>query len=437
MNDTLVLSVFYFNFVKKQNPHVMFKQRLIFDGILSHLKKKQHTIITGARQTGKTTILNQLFKLLNADNKKTVLVSFEKEEILRKINTDPENIFQYISRPKNPLTEGIDTPVFLLIDEIQYAANPSNFLKYLYDTYQPNLKIIATGSSSFYIDKKFKDSLAGRKKLFILKTLNFEEFLIFKEKEQLRKELTQIRTSNEYLSLYYNQLMQLFDEYLRYGGYPDVVLSGSISEKIEVLEEIRNSYIKRDILDSRIENETAFFKLILLLASQTGCLINKNNFSKTLGIDITTVEKYLLVLQKCFHISIIKPFYKNLKKEIIKMPKIYFNDLGLRNLLVNNFAETEIRIDKGQVLENYVFLRLNELYRQEEVRFWRTADQKEVDFLVSDSFEKNIAFEVKFNASGIKTSKYKIFKKTYPEFDFQFIEYKSNNFPDTIPVLKL
>lgn len=415
----------------------MFKQRLILDSILSHLKKKQHTIITGARQTGKTTILNQLFKLLNADNKKTVLVSFEKEEILRKINTDPENIFQYISRPKNPLTEGIDTPVFLLIDEIQYAANPSNFLKYLYDTYHPNLKIIATGSSSFYIDKKFKDSLAGRKKLFILKTLNFEEFLIFKEKEQLRNELKQIRSSNEYLSLSYNQLMQLFDEYLRYGGYPDVVLSGSISEKIEVLEEIRNSYIKRDILDSRIENETAFFKLIILLASQTGCLINKNNISKTLGIDITTVEKYLLVLQKCFHISIIKPFYKNLKKEIIKMPKIYFNDLGLRNLLVNNFAETEIRTDKGQVLENYVFLRLNGLYRQEEMKFWRTADQKEVDFLVSDSFEKNIAFEVKFNASGIKASKYKIFRKTYPEFDFQFIEYKASNYPDTIPVLKL
>jgi len=414
MNDTLVLSVFYFSFVKKRNPYVMFKQRLIFDSILSHLEKKQHTIITGARQTGKTTILNQLFKLLNADNKKTVLVNFEKEEILRKINTDPENIFQYISRPKNPLTEGIDTPVFLLIDEIQYAANPSNFLKYLYDTYQPNLKIIATGSSSFYIDKKFKDSLAGRKKLFILKTLNFEEFLIFKEKEQLRKELKQIRSSNEYLSLSYNQLMQLFDEYLRYGGYPDVVLSGSISEKIEILEEIRNSYIKRDILDSRIENETAFFKLIILLASQTGCLINKNNFSKTLGIDITTVEKYLLVLQK-----------------------FYFNDLGLRNLLVNNFAETEIRTDKGQVLENYVFLRLNELYRQEEVRFWRTADQKEVDFLVSDSFEKNIAFEVKFNASGIKTSKYKTFKKTYPDFNFQFIEYKSSNYPDTIPVLKL
>ena len=415
----------------------MFKQRLIFDSILSHLKKKQHTIITGARQTGKTTILNQLFKLLNADNKKTVLVSLEKEEILRKINTDPENIFQYISRPKNPLTEGIDTPVFLLIDEIQYAANPSNFLKYLYDTYQPNLKIIATGSSSFYIDKKFRDSLAGRKRLFILKTLNFEEFLIFKEKEQLRKELKQIRSSNEYLSLSYNQLMQLFDEYLRYGGYPDVVLSGSISEKIEVLEEIRNSYIKRDILDSRIENETAFFKLIILLASQTGGMINKNNISKTLGIDITTVEKYLLVLQKCFHISFIKPFYKNLKKEIIKMPKIYFNDLGLRNLLVNNFAETEIRTDKGQVLENYVFLRLNELYRQEEIRFWRTADHKEVDFLVSDSFEKNIAFEVKFNASGIKTSKYKTFKNIYPEFDFQFIEYKSSNYPDTIPVLKL
>ena len=119
------------------------------------------------------------------------------------------------------------------------------------------------------------------------------------------------------------------------------------------------------------------------------------------------------------------------------MPKVYFNDLGLRNLLINNFAETEIRTDKGQVLENYVFLRLNELYRQEDIKFWRTADQKEVDFLVSESLEKNIAYEVKFNTSGIKTSKYKTFLKTYPEFDFQFIEYTKSNYPNTIPVLKL
>ena len=111
--------------------------------------------------------------------------------------------------------------------------------------------------------------------------------------------------------------------------------------------------------------------------------------------------------------------------------------MGLRNLRVNNFPEIEIRTDKGQVLENYVFLRLDELFRQEEIRFWRTADLKEVDFLVSDSFEKNIAFEVKFNASGIKISKYKTFKKSYPEFDLQFIEYKASNYPETIPVLKL
>jgi len=415
----------------------MYKQRLIYDSIADHLKKKQLTIITGARQTGKTTILNQLFKLLKSVNKNVWLVSFEKEEILRKINSDPENIFQFIQRPKNPLLQGIDEPFYLLVDEVQYAANPSNFLKYLYDTYQPNLKIIATGSSSFYIDKKFKDSLAGRKRLFTLKTLNFEEFLIFKDKAFLKDELKQIRSSEEYISLHYNELMQLFDEYLRYGGYPDVVLSDSISEKTNILEEIKSSYIKRDIFDSKVENETAFYKLMILLASQTGNLVNKYSLSKILGIDITTIEKYLYVLQKCFHISLIKPFYKNLKKEIIKMPKLYFNDLGLRNFLINNFSEVEIRIDKGQVLENYTFLRLSELYRNDDIKFWKTAGQNEVDFILTETFNKGKAYEVKFNAVNVKQSKYKMFTKAYPDFPLKYIGYTFSENPNALPAIKL
>ena len=415
----------------------MFRQRLIYDSIINHLSKKQYTIITGARQTGKTTILEQIFKLLKDDKKEVVMVSLEKQDILHKINADPENIFQYIPRPRVPLLEGEQPPVYLLLDEIQYAANPSNFLKYLYDTYQQNLKIVATGSSSFYIDKKFKDSLAGRKKLFTLNTLLFEELLLFKGKEELVRELRQIRSSKEYISTRYNELLQLFDEYLRYGGYPEVVLSNSGVEKTEILEELRNSYIKRDIVDSKIENETAFYKLMILLASQTGNLVNKNNVSKTLAIDITTVEKYMLVLQKCFHISLIKPFHSNHKKEIIKMPKIYFNDLGMRNSMINNFAEPDIRTDKGQLLENYVFLRLKELYGLENIRFWRTSDQKEVDFIIMSSKQNMKAYEVKFNSTGIRAAKYKAFTNTYPEYDFHFIEYTGNNSPNAMPVLKL
>ena len=130
----------------------------------------------------------------------------------------------------------------MLLDEIQYAANPSNFLKYLFDTYSPNLKIIATASSSFYIDKKFKDSLVGRKRLFHLRTLSFDEFLIFKDRDYLKFELEKIRKIREYKSIHYAEIIQYFYEYLTFGAYPQVVLTQSDEEKINILEEIKNSY---------------------------------------------------------------------------------------------------------------------------------------------------------------------------------------------------
>ncbi len=119
------------------------------------------------------------------------------------------------------------------------------------------------------------------------------------------------------------------------------------------------------------------------------------------------------------------------------MPKLYFNDLGLRNFLLNNFSEVEIRIDKGQVLENYTFLRLSELYRNDDIKFWKTADQKEVDFILIGSANRGKAYEVKFNAASIKPSKYKTFIKTYPEYDFHFVEYLFSKYQNTMPVLKL
>ena len=105
----------------------MKKQRFIYADIVKHLKRKEFTIITGARQTGKTTILKQIFKYLQTEGEKVWLITFEKEEVLRGINKDPENIFQFTSRPKNPLFEQQDEPLYILVDEVQYASNPSNF----------------------------------------------------------------------------------------------------------------------------------------------------------------------------------------------------------------------------------------------------------------------------------------------------------------------
>lgn len=417
----------------------MFKKRLIYNEILNHLEKKEFTIITGARRTGKTTILLDIYKQLKAQKKNVWFISFENEEILRGINQYPEKIFQFTDQPASILEENreLSGRIFILIDEIQYADKPSNFLKYLYDMYNPNLKIVATGSSAFYLDKKFKDSLAGRKQIFVLKTLNFDEYLIFKEKHTLLDELFKIRDRKKYLSLKYNKLMQLFDEYCNYGGYPEVVLSENKEEKINKLAEIKNAYIKRDLTESGVENETAFYSLLILLSGQTGNMLNKNEFSKLLKIDNKTIDNYIYILQKCFHIGLIKPFYTNIKKELIKMPKIYFNDLGLRNILMNRFYTIEDREDKGQLLENYVYIRLNELYPEDDIKYWRTTQQNEVDFIVTETYGKGKAIEVKFNAATLRKSKYNLFKKYYPNYPLQFICYRSENFNIALPILKL
>ena len=156
----------------------MYIERKIYTKIKKHLDRKEYTIITGARQTGKTTLITSLFKELKSGSDDVFYLTLENSDVLRDINETPENIFKYALRPADPLTQDTENKrVVLFIDEIQYADKPSHFLKYLYDKYLGNLKIIATGSSAFYLDSSFEDSLAGRKRIFILKTLSFEEFL--------------------------------------------------------------------------------------------------------------------------------------------------------------------------------------------------------------------------------------------------------------------
>jgi predicted AAA+ superfamily ATPase len=325
--------------------------------------------------------------------------------------------------------------IIAIIDEVQYASDPSNFLKYLYDTYSDQLKIIATGSSAFYIDRKFRDSLAGRKRLFIVRTLNFAEFLVFKGHTELKQELRLLRSQSQYISVHIKILMDLFEEYLLFGGYPAIVLENDRDGKIQMLKDIRTSYVKKDIDESGIKNKTALYRLMVLLAGQTGNLVNKNELAHSLGIDNKLVEQYLNLLQKCFHVELIRPFYSNLRKELTRMPKVYFYDSGLRNALLNRFGEFEYREDKGQLLENYIFQRLESLYDSENIHFWRTADRKEVDFVIEDSFSKRKAFEVKYQCDKIKKPAYKNFTREYPDIPLTFISHLESG--DCLQVMKL
>jgi predicted AAA+ superfamily ATPase len=289
----------------------------------------------------------------------------------------------------------------------------------LYDEYAQTIKIVATGSSAFYIDRTFKDSLAGRKRIFHLYTCSFDEYLKLKNKEELYDEVIRLQTNLSAKSLQLEVLQQEWNNYMIYGGYPAVITEPDPKEKIEYLKEIRDSFVKRDILESNVQNESAFYNLFRMIAGQTGNLLNVNELATILKVKSETINNYLFILQKCFHVALVRPFFKNIRKELIKMPKIYLLDTGLRNCLVNNFEQPLFRLDKGELWENIYFKLLLEKYNIDDIFFWRTTDGNEVDFVLNN-IEKPYAVEVKFSENAIRESKYKIFRENYPEIPLHF-----------------
>lgn len=388
-----------------------------------HSVKPQHTILIGARQVGKTTLVKQLESNLKDQDERVFFLTFEDPAILKAIDEHPVNIFNYTVLPDS-LPEG--KKLYIIIDEVQYAANPSNFLKLLYDQYSEKVKIIATGSSAFYIDRNFKDSLAGRKQVFELYPLNFGEFLSFKGYDDLFKDLEEMRVREGYQGLQKNKIDILFQEYLVYGGYPTVVLADTENEKRNLLKELVNSYMKKDALEAGIREELKFFQLARVLADQVGNLVNQHELAKTLQMSAHTIDNYIYLLQKSFIVHMLPPLFGNLRKELTKMQKVFFNDNGLRNALTNNFSKLSDRADKGALLENYVYTRLRNLHGNDALRYWRTADGNEVDFIVEQTMNEGMAYEVKYNDISFKPSSYKKFRETYPGFPLRVLSMEVN-----------
>jgi predicted AAA+ superfamily ATPase len=389
-------------------------RRKLFEDLYNHLKKDEATILIGARQTGKTTLLRDLESESIKEQIPTVFINLENKDLLAELNLSPLNLLSFAPNP------GEKTTFFL--DEIQYLNDPSNFIKLLFDEHRSKVKLVASGSSAFYLDQKFKDSLVGRKRIFRLNTCDFEEFLLLQEKHDLWEEVLKIKKNPGFKSIKITFLKSELEKFLIFGGYPAVAREANDAEKRLVLKDIRDSFIKRDILESGVKNEPVFFSLFKILAEQTGQLININELSNTLRVRSETIQNYLRIMQTCFHIETVRPFYQNLRKELMKMPKMYFLDTGLRNSLLNNFQPISQRLDRGELWENAIFRALADKYEPEEIRFWRTADGKEVDFVLPE-IDVPIALEAKFDGQLIKPAKYKVFQEAYPEIGFQFASF--------------
>ncbi len=380
-------------------------ERSIVKEIPSHLESDRIILITGARQVGKTTAMKQVMKHLKSEGQVCYYLTLEDIEYRVLLKDSPKNLFRI-------LPTSSEQKIFVFIDEIQYLDDPASFLKYLYDEHRESIKLIVSGSSSFYIDKKFKDSLSGRKKIFELLPLSFKEFLVFKNAEELINDLNYPTPL-----IIADKLIPFVMEFLLYGGYPAVVLA-DISEKKEILREIAYSYIKKDIGEAGFANDELYYRMLKMFSSQSGNLLNVSEVSQTLKTTRNLIEHALYVMLKSFHITLIPPFYSNVRKELTKMPKIYMNDTGLMNFFLNSFEPLDIRNDKGAILETAVLRALQINNHADEIKYWRTADGKEVDFVVP---EAKTAFEVKYTASSYKEKRYEAFIKEYSDISLKVV----------------
>lgn len=373
-------------------------KRELFSDVIKHLNKPEMTLITGSRQVGKTVLLLQL-----------------KDWLVKEKKISPDDIFYYnldliqdweIFQDQASFIEFLKERskkrrIYVLVDEAQKAKEAAKFFKGVYDS-RLNAKIILTGSSSLEIKAKMKESLAGRKIVFSLQPFSFSEFVSAKNKSLYER----LISGKKLVLLDQKTFLKLFQEYLVFGGYPRVVLSKSQQEKLLILKEINSSFIEKDILGFlEIKNKLAFNNLIKLLAGQVGQLVNIQELATNLGIDRQTVERYIYALEQTFVINSLLPYFKNPRQEIIKTPKIYFADLGLRNLALENFSKAEQRLDKGQLLENAIFNELKLCLRNSlgKIRFWRTKQKAEVDFVIIKG-KQLLPVEVKYSLKKPKIS---------------------------------
>lgn len=372
-------------------------KRTAQDKIAQHLiNQKEITVILGPRQVGKTVLLKQL-----------------QEWLIKEQQINPDNVFyfnldiisdwgaikdqtQFISFLKSRSQK---QKIFVFVDEAQKVENPGIFYKGVFDS-DLNIKLILTGSASLYFFSKIKESLAGRKRIFFLNPFSFQECVSIKNKPLLKALLTEKKLPDFDKA----ELNKILNEYLVWGGYPRVVLTSDPEQKNAVLADIYSSYIERDIMGFlKIDDKAKFTKAVKLLAGQIGQLVNAGEISTITEVDRRTISRYLSVLEETFVLCQLTPYFNNPRQEIIKNPKVYFLDNGLRNHLLENFQPFNERIDRGALLENFIFQELFSLTKDKfwNLRFWRTKQGAEVDFIIEQGL-KLTPIEVK---STLKTAK--------------------------------
>jgi len=363
--------------------------RIIEKKIESDLGKQKVIMLYGTRRTGKTTIIENIAARHGND---VLLLQGEDMQVAEILQQRTVANYSQLTRGKK----------IIIIDEAQAIPEVGRILKLMIDSVK-KITIIATGSSSFDLVYRTGEPLVGRNIVYHLHPIAQVELSAIENK---------ITTLNN------------LEQRLVYGSYPELWHLPTAQEQENYLKQMVNSYLLKDLLImENVKGADVLYKLLQLLAWQTGSQVSTSELGNTLQLNKATVERYLDLLSKVFIIYPLNGYSNNLRKEVSKSKKWYFYDNGIRNALINNFSPLQNRNDVGQLWEQYILserIKYN-TYRnhQPQYFFWRTYDGQEIDLLEADNKQHLQAFECKWQQQHAKVPT--AFAKAYPAADFNVI----------------
>lgn len=361
--------------------------RTLENTIMSLLETRKAIIIMGARQVGKSTLLSKM--LSGRDD----VIWMNGDEI------DVQALFSQMTSTR--IRTILSAHHILVVDEAQRIPDIGLRLKLITDQV-PEIQVIATGSSSFELASKVNEPLTGRKREFLMFPVTFGEMV---SHTNLIEEL------------------RMIPHRMIFGYYPEVV--SSPGKERAVLKELTDSYLYRDILSLEgINKPDKLVRLLQALAFQIGSQVSYNEVSQLVGLDPKTIERYVDILEKSYIIFRLGSFSRNLRNELKNSRKIYFWDLGIRNAVIGNLSQVESRTDVGALWENFVITermkRLSYNGSFAQTWFWRTQQQKEIDYIEEEDGQLN-AYEFKWNKNKNQIKVPSSFASAYPEASFHLI----------------
>ena len=353
------------------------KKRYLFNDLLKYLDHKNALIITGMRQVGKTTLMKQLYDEVKGSK---LWYDFENPlDLLHFENINYDAVYEVLRSEAGAGKERL----YVFIDEIQNYPEITKIIKYHIDKY--SVKYVVTGSSNFYLKNLFPESLSGRKFLFVLQPLSFNEYLFFNDKTDIAEQRKSLDFKSSYRLLDYKRYEADYRMFLEYGSFPEVVTTADSVTKKLILKNIFASFFEKDIkILSGIKDIRELRDLILMLVPRTGNILDVTKLSNELGINRVKIYNYLELLQGVFFIRLIPKFSKSIDRTVAGGRKVYFSDTGLLNIIG--------KVNDGQLFENAI---ANQLSFYGELFYYNKRSISEIDFILN----KEISFEVKLKSS--------------------------------------